>query len=65
MDVNENFVSIAIRGILNMYKGLKCTHLDMIHDTTTTCRTMIFSFVPHDGKRLTKKIVKEWWCQHG
>jgi hypothetical protein len=62
-DVNENFVAIVC--ILHMLKQGKCAHLYVLQTVASTCRTSIFSSIPRDVKKATRRIIKEWWRQHG
>jgi hypothetical protein len=62
---NENFVSIALEGVLHIVKQQNSVHFDMLQTVASTCEKAVFMSVPREVKKATQRMIKEWWRQHG
>jgi hypothetical protein len=63
--VNDNFVSIALKWVLQMVRKYNVVDFNVLRAKASTCRMTIFLTSPHEVKRIVCKIIKDWWCPFG
>jgi hypothetical protein len=61
---NEDFVSVAVEGVLEMVRGESSVDLDALQRVAVSCGTTIL-VSPHDVKRVVRTIVRGWWRHFG
>ena len=62
--VNENFMSVAVEGVLQMLRGETSVDLEALRWVGTSCeRTVLLA--PRDVKKVVRTIAKEWWRLFG
>jgi hypothetical protein len=62
---SENFVSIALEGILQMVKEQNTVDFNVLKLVTSTCRMTLFMSGPHEVKRMVRNIITDWWRPFG
>jgi hypothetical protein len=63
--LNDNFVVLGIKGVLNMLNGEGCQELGHLRDLAASRDATILQDVPKDVQKLVKRIVRRWWKPHG
>jgi hypothetical protein len=63
--LNDNFVVLAIEGVLNMLNDEVCQDLNRLHDLAASRDVVILEDVAEDVHRLVGWIVRRWWKPHG
>jgi hypothetical protein len=61
---NENFMSIALEGVLHMAKQQDSVDLDALQMVASVCRTTVF-LAPREVKKTLRRITKDWWRPFG
>jgi hypothetical protein len=66
-DVNENFVSVVLEGVLHMLRRQHSVDLEALQRVAGTCGTTVFPppTHTHDVKKTLHKIAKGWWHPFG
>jgi hypothetical protein len=62
---NKIFVFYAIIGILQMMYDSGCEHLEWLQSVMAGCDASILEDLPPELAKLTGRIVKRWWTEHG
>jgi hypothetical protein len=48
-----------------MLVGVECEHLSELKKLDLSCDALIMHDLPNDIGRITKKLMKNWWTNHG
>jgi hypothetical protein len=63
--LNDNFIILAIEGVLNMLHGVGYQELPQLRELTALSNVSIVENVPTDVRRLAGRLVQKWWKNHG
>jgi hypothetical protein len=64
-ECNENITCFTLVGVLKMLAGVECEHLPELKKLALSCDASILHDVPDDIGRIAKKLMKNWWTNHG
>jgi hypothetical protein len=59
-EVNNNFIVLAIEGVLNMLNNTGYQELSQLRGLATSSDTSVVENVPNDVRRLAGRLVKKW-----
>jgi hypothetical protein len=62
---NENITCFTLVGVFMMLAGVECEHLPELKKLALSFDASILRDVPDDIGRISKKLVKNWWTNHG
>jgi hypothetical protein len=65
IDTNDNFVSIALEGVLEMARHQNAADFTTLRAGTSTCDMTIFLDIHREVKRTVRRIIKDWWRKFG
>jgi hypothetical protein len=64
-ECNENITCFVLVGVLKMLAGVECEHLLELKKSALSCDASILHDVPDDIGRIAKKLLRNWWTDHG
>jgi hypothetical protein len=64
-ECNENITCFTLVGVLKMLVGVECEHLSELKRLALSCDASILHDVTDDISRIVKKLMKNWWTNHG
>jgi hypothetical protein len=59
--LNDNFVVLGTKGVLNMLNDEGCQELHRLHDLDPSCYATMLEDVPEGVHKLAGRIVRRWW----
>jgi hypothetical protein len=59
--LNDNFIVLAIEGVLNMLNGASCQELSWLHELAASSDVSVIENVPADVRKLAVHLVRKWW----
>jgi hypothetical protein len=62
---NDNFVVLAIEGVLNMLNDAGCQELSQLHRLATSNDASVIENIPSAVRKLVRRLVRRWWKNHG
>jgi hypothetical protein len=62
---NNFFVCYAVVGILWMLYDNSCDHIEGLQSIMATCDASKLYDLPEELSKLTGRLVKKWWMEHG
>jgi hypothetical protein len=62
--LNDNFIILAIEGVLNMLNGIGCQELSQLHGLAASSDASIVEDVPNDVRKMAGHLVRRWWKNH-
>jgi hypothetical protein len=62
---NENITWFALVGVFKMFAVFECEHLLELKKLALSYGASILHDVPDDIGRIAKKLVRNWWTNHG
>jgi hypothetical protein len=65
VECNKNITCFALVGIFKMLMGVKCEHLSELKKLALSCNASILHDVSDDIGRIAKKLMRNWWTNHG
>jgi hypothetical protein len=63
--LNNNFIVLAIEGVLNMLNDTGYQELSQLCGLATSSDAFIVENTPNDVRRLAGRLVQKWWKSHG
>jgi hypothetical protein len=63
--LNDNFIILAIEGVLNMLNGTGCQQLSDLRRLAASSDASVMQNIPVDVRRLKGRLVQKWWKSHG
>jgi hypothetical protein len=63
--LNDNFVVLAIEGVLNMLHSSDCQELSVLHDLGALSDTSVIEDIPGEVHKIARHLVWRWWKNHG
>jgi uncharacterized coiled-coil protein SlyX len=63
--LNDNFIMLAIEGVLNMLHGADCQVLLKLRELATSSDVSVIEDVPVEVWKLVGCLVRRWWNGHG
>jgi hypothetical protein len=64
-ECNENITCFMLVGVFKMLAGVECEHLPELKKLPLSCDALILHDVTNDIGRIAKKLMKNWWTNHG
>jgi hypothetical protein len=64
-ECKKNITCFALVGVFKMLAGVECEHLLELKKLALSCDASILHDVPDDIGRIAKKLVRNWWTNHG
>jgi hypothetical protein len=64
-ECNENITCFMLVGVFKMLAGVECEHLPELKKLALSCDALILHDVMNDIGRIAKKLMKNWWTNHG
>jgi hypothetical protein len=65
LQCKKNITCFALVGVFKMLAGVECEHLLELKKLALSCDASILHDVPDDIGRIAKKLVRNWWTNHG
>jgi hypothetical protein len=63
--LNDNFVVVAVEGVLNMLQGTGYPELPQLRELAASSNVSIVEDIPADVQRLAGRLIRKWWKNHG
>jgi hypothetical protein len=63
--LNDNFVVLAIEGVLNMLHSSSCQELPRLHELVVSSDASIVENVPMEVQKAAGRLFRRWWKNHG
>jgi hypothetical protein len=64
-ECNENITCFALVGVFKMLARVECEHLSELKKLALSYDASILHDVSDNIGRIAKKLVKNWWTNHG
>jgi hypothetical protein len=64
-ECNENITYFMLISVFKMLAGVQCEHLPELKKLALSCDASILHDMSDDVGRIAKKLVKNWWTNHG
>jgi hypothetical protein len=63
--LNDNFVVLAIEGVLNMLCSTGCQELSILHKLSVSSNAFIIEDVPTKVQKVVGCLIRSCWKKHG
>jgi hypothetical protein len=63
--LNDNFIMLAIEGVLSMLHGTDCQQLPKLRELAVPSNVSVIEDVPVEVRKLVGHLVQRWWNGHG
>jgi hypothetical protein len=64
-NATKNITCFALVDVFKTFAGVECEHLTKLKKLALSCDASILHDVLDDIGRIAKKLVKNWWINHG